>query len=134
MSPEIGARMPIPLLPPVMTMVRPSRPGTSAESNLITPWVVVRVAVRVAVDVRVGVAVAVIVAVAVGVSVGMGVAVPVLSRIANFDDLDPLRAEPGVRVEFVQPGDPLPGDAHLVVLPGSKATRAAFVSPMDVSW
>ncbi len=50
------------------------------------------------------------------------VAVPVLSRIANFDDLDPLVAEPDVEVEFVEPGRALPGDADLMVLPGSKAT------------
>ena len=50
------------------------------------------------------------------------VAVPVLSRIANFDDLDPLAAEPDVEVRFVEPGHALPGDADLVVLPGSKAT------------
>ena len=53
---------------------------------------------------------------------GLKVAVPVLSRIANFDDLDPLAAEPGVEVRFVEPGRALPGDADLVVLPGSKAT------------
>ena len=50
------------------------------------------------------------------------IAVPVLSRIANFDDLDPLVAEPGIEVQFVEPGRALPGDADLVVLPGSKAT------------
>ena len=50
------------------------------------------------------------------------IAVPQLSRIANFDDLDPLRAEPGVTVDMVRPGDPLPGDAALVILPGSKST------------
>ena len=50
------------------------------------------------------------------------IAVPVLSRIANFDDLDPLVAEPDVEVEFVKPGHALPGDADLLVLPGSKAT------------
>lgn len=52
------------------------------------------------------------------------VAVPVLARIANFDDLDPLGQEPGVRLVFVRPGQPLPGNAQLVVLPGSKATVA----------
>ncbi|MDE1146764.1 MAG: cobyric acid synthase [Azospirillaceae bacterium] len=52
------------------------------------------------------------------------IAVPMLSRIANFDDLDPLRLEPGVTVEMVPPGRPLPGDAHGVILPGSKATLA----------
>ncbi|MBV8131082.1 MAG: cobyric acid synthase [Alphaproteobacteria bacterium] len=50
------------------------------------------------------------------------IAVPMLPRIANFDDLDPLRAEPGVEVVMVPPGQPLPRDAALVILPGSKAT------------
>ncbi len=50
------------------------------------------------------------------------IAVPLLPRIANFDDLDPLRAEPGVELAFIQPGRPLPRDAALVILPGSKAT------------
>ena len=52
------------------------------------------------------------------------VAVPRLPRIANFDDLDPLRAEPGIAVVMVEPGQPLPQRADLIVLPGSKATRA----------
>jgi adenosylcobyric acid synthase len=52
------------------------------------------------------------------------VAVPRLSRIANFDDLDPLIAEPDVEVNFVAPGAALPGDADLIVLPGSKSTLA----------
>ena len=52
------------------------------------------------------------------------IAVPRWPRIANFDDLDPLRREPGVRLVMVAPGDPLPRDARLVILPGSKATRA----------
>jgi adenosylcobyric acid synthase len=46
-----------------------------------------------------------------------------LSRIANFDDLDPLKLEPGVSVAMVRPGQPIPGDADLVILPGSKSTR-----------
>jgi adenosylcobyric acid synthase len=50
------------------------------------------------------------------------IAVPVLPRIANFDDLDPLRAEPGVEIVMVRPGRPLPRDAALVILPGTKAT------------
>ena len=50
------------------------------------------------------------------------IAVPVLPRIANFDDLDPLRAEPGIEVVLVRPGAPIPGDAALVLLPGSKTT------------
>lgn len=49
------------------------------------------------------------------------IAVPRLPRIANFDDLDPLRAEPDVAVELVEPGRPLPL-CDLILLPGSKAT------------
>ncbi len=52
------------------------------------------------------------------------IAVPVFLRIANFDDLDPLIAEPDVDVRFIKPGQALPGDADLVILPGSKATIA----------
>ncbi|WP_347266486.1 cobyric acid synthase [Paracoccus sp. (in: a-proteobacteria)] len=51
------------------------------------------------------------------------IACPMLSRIANFDDLDPLAAEPGVRLTMVPPGRALPGDADLVILPGTKSTR-----------
>ncbi|TDR94569.1 cobyric acid synthase [Enterovirga rhinocerotis] len=50
------------------------------------------------------------------------IVVPILARIANFDDLDPLRQEPGVDLVLVPPGQALPGDADLVVLPGSKST------------
>ncbi|WP_050602001.1 cobyric acid synthase [Ruegeria sp. 6PALISEP08] len=52
------------------------------------------------------------------------VVVPQLERMANFDDLDPLSAEPGVSVEIIPAGRPLPGDADLVLLPGSKSTIA----------
>jgi adenosylcobyric acid synthase len=50
------------------------------------------------------------------------VIVPQLERMANFDDLDPLSAEPGVSVEIVPPGRALPGDADLILIPGSKST------------
>ena len=50
------------------------------------------------------------------------IVVPRLKRIANFDDLDPLVAEPNVTVEIIEQGQPLPGDATLVILPGSKST------------
>jgi adenosylcobyric acid synthase len=52
------------------------------------------------------------------------IAVPILPHIANFDDLDPLDAEPEVDVVRARPGAALPGDADLIVLPGSKATIA----------
>ncbi|MEM8732402.1 MAG: cobyric acid synthase, partial [Pseudomonadota bacterium] len=54
---------------------------------------------------------------------GWHVVCPVLSRMANFDDLDPLSQHPGVRVTMIKAGQALPGDADLVILPGSKSTR-----------
>ncbi|MCY3879604.1 MAG: cobyric acid synthase [Rhodobacteraceae bacterium] len=47
-----------------------------------------------------------------------------LPRIANFDDLDPLRFEPDISVSMLEPGQALPGDTDLVIVPGSKSTRA----------
>ena len=62
------------------------------------------------------------------------VAVPRLGRIANFDDLDPLSAEPGVTVEIVEPGRALPGDAALVLIPGSKSTIADLADFRAQGW
>ena len=52
------------------------------------------------------------------------IAVPMLSRIANFDDFDPLAQERGVKLTMVPPGSPIPATAALVILPGTKATIA----------
>ena len=65
---------------------------------------------------------------------GVKIAVPLLPNIANFDDLDPLKAEPGVSVIFIPPGAPLPGDARLVILPGSKATIADLMAFRAEGW
>jgi adenosylcobyric acid synthase len=62
------------------------------------------------------------------------IAVPQILHIANFDDLDPLKAERDVAVTMVPPGDPLPGDADLIILPGSKATIPALVHFRDQGW
>ncbi len=56
------------------------------------------------------------------------IAVPILPHIANFDDLDPLDAEPAVELIRVRPGAALPGDADLVLIPGSKSTIADLVA------
>jgi adenosylcobyric acid synthase len=69
-----------------------------------------------------------------GTAKALKVAVPILSRIANFDDLDPLKAEPQVEVVFVPPGNPLPRDAGLVVLPGSKSTIADLMDFRRNGW
>ena len=57
-----------------------------------------------------------------------------LSRIANFDDLDPLRNEPAVTVEMIPPGTPLPSDATLVLIPGSKSTIADLAYFKEQGW
>jgi adenosylcobyric acid synthase len=62
------------------------------------------------------------------------IAVPKLARIANFDDLDPLAAEPDVQLQIVPRGEPLPGDADLVILPGSKATLADLADLRAQGW
>ena len=62
------------------------------------------------------------------------IAVPRLGRIANFDDLDPLSSEPGVTVEIIEPGRPLPADATLVLIPGSKSTISDLTSFRENGW
>jgi adenosylcobyric acid synthase len=57
-----------------------------------------------------------------------------LSRIANFDDLDPLKLEPGVDLVMVRPGEAIPGDARLVILPGSKSTRGDLAFLRSQGW
>ncbi len=55
-------------------------------------------------------------------------------RIANFDDFDPLRLEKNVDLAFLRPGEPIPGDAALVILPGSKATIADLAALRSAGW
>ncbi|HJV40246.1 cobyric acid synthase [Caulobacter sp.] len=62
------------------------------------------------------------------------IVVPMLSRIANFDEFDALRTEPGVAFAFVPPGQALPGDADLVILPGTKATLADLAFLRAQGW
>ncbi len=52
------------------------------------------------------------------------IAVPILPHISNFDDLDPLAAEPQVDLVRIWPGEALPADTNLVLLVGSKSTIA----------
>ncbi|MFO1202373.1 MAG: cobyric acid synthase [Tabrizicola sp.] len=62
------------------------------------------------------------------------IAVPHLNRIANFDDLDPLAQEPGVTLKIIKPGQPLPVEADLIILPGSKATIADLIHFRAQGW
>ena len=65
---------------------------------------------------------------------GVTIACLTLSRIANFDDLDPLKAEPGVNLVMVRAGEAIPGDARLVILPGSKSTRGDLAFLRAQGW
>ncbi len=56
------------------------------------------------------------------------IAAPILPHIANFDDFDPLAAEPAVDLVQVRPPTALPGNADLIILPGSKATIPDLVA------
>jgi adenosylcobyric acid synthase len=62
------------------------------------------------------------------------IAVPKLPRIANFDDLDPLRAEPDVELRVINPGEALPGNCDLVLIPGSKSTVADLGALRREGW
>ncbi|WP_084396622.1 cobyric acid synthase [Henriciella aquimarina] len=50
------------------------------------------------------------------------IAAPMLSRMANFDDADPLKQEPGVDFHWVPPGRPIPRDSDVIILFGTKST------------
>jgi adenosylcobyric acid synthase len=67
-------------------------------------------------------------------SKGLKICVLRLPRIANFDDLDPLRLEPSVSLIFINPGQAIPGDCALVIIPGSKSTMADFASLKANGW
>ena len=62
------------------------------------------------------------------------IGVPQLSRIANFDDLDPLKAETDVAVEMIAPGQAIPGDLDLILIPGSKSTTGDLKFLCDQGW
>ncbi|MEM6825505.1 MAG: cobyric acid synthase, partial [Pseudomonadota bacterium] len=65
---------------------------------------------------------------------GLHIVVLRLSRIANFDDIDPLSQEPGVRLTMLEAGRPIPADADLVIVPGSKSTLGDLTYLRDQSW
>ncbi len=61
------------------------------------------------------------------------VVVPVLPRISNHTDFDPLRLHPQVDLQFVGPGQPVP-PADLIILPGSKSVRADLAWLRAIGW
>lgn len=61
------------------------------------------------------------------------VAVPALPRIGNHTDFDSLRAHPQVQLDFIGPGQTMP-PCDLIILPGSKATRADLAWLREQGW
>jgi adenosylcobyric acid synthase len=57
-----------------------------------------------------------------------------LPRIANFDDVDPLKLEPGVNLQFLNATEAIPGDCDLVIIPGSKSTIADLAALRKYGW
>ena len=69
-----------------------------------------------------------------GKAASFKVAVLTLSRIANFDDLDPLSQTKGVQLMMVKPGQAIPGDCNLIIIPGSKSTRGDLAFLRTQGW
>ena len=63
----------------------------------------------------------------------LNVVVPLLPRMSNHNDFDPLRLHPQVNLRFVKMSEPWPA-ADLVILPGSKATRADLAFLREQGW
>ena len=61
------------------------------------------------------------------------VIVPVLPRISNHTDLDPLRLHPQVDLQFIGPEQTIP-NADLIIIPGSKSVRDDLQSLRDSGW
>ena len=65
---------------------------------------------------------------------GLVIAVPQLPRISNFDDLDPLAAEPSVDLRMITNGMPIPADTDLILLAGSKSTITDLADLRSAGW
>ena len=61
------------------------------------------------------------------------VVVPVLPRISNHTDFDPLRLHPQVQLTFVGPGQTIP-PSDLIILPGSKSVCADLARLREQGW
>lgn len=62
------------------------------------------------------------------------IAVLAYPLISNFDDFDPLAQDDSIELVYLRPGTPIPADARLVILPGSKATIADLKALRDTGW
>ena len=57
-----------------------------------------------------------------------------LSRMANFDDLDPISQEPDIDLVMLTAGNAIPGDADLVIIPGTKSTIGDLKFLREQKW
>ena len=62
------------------------------------------------------------------------IAAPMLSRMANFDDADPLRQQRGVAFDWIPPGRPIPRDCDVVLLFGTKSTLGELAFLREQGW
>jgi adenosylcobyric acid synthase len=62
------------------------------------------------------------------------ISVPVLSKISNFDDLDPLRNQKNVNINYVRPGDNIPQKTDIILLLGSKSTISDLRELRENNW
>lgn len=65
---------------------------------------------------------------------GIKIAAPMLSRISNFDDADPLKLAPGVSFNWIPPGRPIPRDTDIIILFGTKSTLGDLRFLREQGW
>ncbi|WP_281221779.1 cobyric acid synthase [Photobacterium sanguinicancri] len=63
----------------------------------------------------------------------LNVVVPVLTRVSNHTDFDPLRMHPQVNLQFVGKGQPFPA-ADLIIIPGTKSVRSDLAFLREQGW
>ncbi|HAE27967.1 MULTISPECIES: cobyric acid synthase [Hyphomonas] len=62
------------------------------------------------------------------------ISAPMLSRMANFDDADPLKHEPGVDFRWIPPGQHIPRDTDVIILFGTKSTLGDLAFLRQQGW
>ncbi|MRI31926.1 cobyric acid synthase CobQ [Endozoicomonas sp. OPT23] len=63
----------------------------------------------------------------------LNVAVPILTRVSNHTDFDPLRLHPDVNLQLVRKGQPIPA-CDLIIIPGTKNTRTDLNFLRENGW
>ncbi|MGF1876387.1 cobyric acid synthase [Photobacterium frigidiphilum] len=63
----------------------------------------------------------------------LNVVVPVLTRVSNHTDFDPLRMHPQVNLQFVGKGQQIP-PTDLIIIPGTKSVRSDLAFLREQGW